>query len=302
MKYALFLGCSVPTRGMNYEISARTVAEKLGIEFADIPEFSCCGFPIRSVDQEAGFTMAARNLALAEKQGLNIVTLCSACTETLAEANYHFKHNPEELEKINKNLEKFGLKYSGGVEVKHFARVLWEDIGIDELKKHYVRSLEGVRLVSHYGCHYLKPSKIYDHFDDPENPRSIDELIESTGATAIRNYPEKEKCCGGAILGIKESVTQQIAKSKLEPLSKMDVDAMVLICPFCSVIYEGNQKKIAKEFGIELNIPILYLTQILGLAMGFPSAELGFKLNRIKAKGLLAKVEPKEPKEKSAAA
>ncbi len=294
MRYALFLGCSVPTRGLNYELSARKIAEKLGIELVDIPEFSCCGFPIRSVDQMTGFTMATRNLALAEKQGLDIITLCSACTETLTEANYHFKEHPEELVEINKRLEKSGLKYNGTVKVRHLARVLYEDIGIDELKKHFVRSLEGVRLAAHYGCHYLKPSKIYDNFDDPENPQTLDNIIESTGAEAVRNYPEKDKCCGGAILGIKESVTQQIAKSKLEPLSKMDVDAMVLICPFCSVIYEGNQKKIAKEYEIELKLPVLYLTQILGLAMGIPSVELGFKLNRIKARGLLAKVEPKE--------
>lgn len=298
MRYALFLGCSVPTRGLNYEISSRKIAEKLDIELVDIPEFGCCGFPIRSVNQDAGFQMAARNLALAEKQGLNIVTLCSACTETLQEANFIFQHNPEELEKANKELEKIGLKYNGTVEVKHFARMLWEDVGIEKIKEQIVKPLTEARVVAHYGCHYLKPSEIYGHFDDPENPTSLDDLIEATGATAIRNYPEKEKCCGGAILGVDETTTVKMAGSKLKAIKEIDADAMILICPFCSVIYEGNQKKAEKEFDMEFKLPIIYYPQLLGLALGFEPNDVGFKLNRIKAKKLLEKLGySKKPKE-----
>ena len=291
MRYAFFLGCSVPTRGLNYELSARKVAEKLGIELVDIPEFSCCGFPIRSVSQKAGFTMAARNLALAEKHGLDkIMTLCSACTETLQEANHLFKHNPDFLAEINGELKKFGLEYKGTVEVKHIARVLWEDIGVEEIRKKVVFPLEGARFAAHYGCHYLKPSEIYDHFDDPENPTSLDDLIEATGAESVRQYPDKDKCCGGAILGVKEEVTIKIAGSKLKILKDHDIDALVLICPFCSVIYEGNQKKAEKEYETQFKIPVLYYPQILGLALGFEPDEVGFKLNRIKAKKLLEKL------------
>ncbi len=291
MKYALFLGCSVPTRGLNYELSARKVAEKLGIELVDIPEFGCCGFPVRSVNNDAGFLMAARNLALAEKYGLDkIMTLCSACTETLQEANHMFKHDPDKLAEVNQKLKKLGMEYNGTVEVRHIARVLWEDIGVEKIKEKVVFPLKGARFAAHYGCHYIKPSHIYDHFDDPENPTSLDDLIEATGAEAVRNYPDKDKCCGGAILGVKEEVTVKIAGSKLKILKEHEIDALVLICPFCSVIYEGNQKKAEKAFDMQFKIPVLYYPQILGLALGFEPDEVGFKLNRIKAKGLLEKL------------
>ncbi|RKZ35024.1 CoB--CoM heterodisulfide reductase subunit B [bacterium] len=290
MAYAIFLGCSVPTRGLNYELSARKVAEKLEIELVDIPELSCCGFPVRSVSNDAGFIMAARNLALAEKQNLDILTLCSACTETLQEANHIFHSRPEKLSEVNKELEKFGLKYNGNVEVKHFARMLWEDIGVDNIKQMIELPLDDIRVVAHYGCHYLKPSKIYDRFDDPENPTSLDDLIEATGAESIRNYIDKEKCCGGSILGVEEEITIKMAGSKLQKINALDVDAMVLVCPFCSVIYEGNQKKAEKEYHTEFKIPVLYYPQLLGLALGFEPNDVGFKLNRIKAKGMLEKL------------
>ena len=289
MKYALFLGCTVPTRALNYELSARKVAEKLGIELVDIPEFSCCGFPIRSVNQEAGFLMAARNLALAEKQGLNIVTLCSACVETLQEANYHFEKDPEYLKYFNEKLKRFGLSYSGSIEVKHFARMLYEDYGIEEIKKHVVRPLEGIRVAAHYGCHYIKPSEIYGNLDDPENPHTLDELIEVTGAESIF-YREKEKCCGGAILGIREDIALKMTKAKLDAVKEAQADALILICPFCSVMYEGNQRKVEHEFGTEYKIPVLYYPQLLGLALGFEPNEVGFKFNRVKAKAFLEKL------------
>lgn len=290
MKFALFLGCTVPARGLNYELSARNVAEKLGIELVDILEFTCCGFPIRSLNQDAGFLMAARNLAMAEKQGLNIVTLCSACTETLQEANYHFIHNPEALDDMNKKLVKYNLEYKGTVIVKHFARMLHEDYGIDNIKEKVVRPLEEIQVAAHYGCHYIKPTKIYDNYDDPENPHSLDELIEVTGAKSLF-YREKDKCCGGAILGIREIDALNMSRAKLDCAIEAKADALISICPFCSVMYEGNQKRIEKEFEVTYKLPILYYPQLLGLALGIEPIDLGFKLNRIKAKALLEKLE-----------
>jgi len=290
MKFALFLGCTVPARGLNYELSARNVAEKLGIELIDIPEFTCCGFPIRSINQDAGFLMAARNLAMAENQGLNIVTLCSACVETLQEANYHFIHNPGTLDDMNKKLVKYNLEYKGTVIVKHFARMLHEDYGIENIKEKVVRPLEEIQVAAHYGCHYIKPTKIYDNYDDPENPHSLDELIEVTGAKSLF-YREKDKCCGGAILGIREIDALNMAKAKLDAVIEAKADALISICPFCSVMYEGNQKRIEKEFEVTYKLPILYYPQLLGLALGIEPIDLGFKLNRIKAKALLEKLE-----------
>jgi len=287
MKYALFLGCTVPVRGMNYEIAARKVAERIGLHLVDVDEFTCCGFPVKAVDVETSFLMAARNLALAENRGLDICTLCSACTSTLTEVNKALKEDEELREIIN---EKLGnVRYNGNIEVKHFARILYEDLGITELKKFIVEPLEGFRFAPHYGCHYLKPSEIYEEFDNPEAPVSLDELIMVTGAESV-DYTTLKNCCGGGILGIDENVALKMSAKKLMELKDKDIDGLISICPFCSIMYEGNQKRIEKMENAEIGIPVFYYPQILGLALGIPADELGFKLNRVKPKAFLEKL------------
>ncbi len=287
MKYALFLGCTVPVRGMNYEIAARKVAERIGLHLVDVDEFTCCGFPVKAVDVETSFLMAARNLALAENRGLDICTLCSACTSTLTEVNKVLKEDEELREIIN---EKLGnIRYNGNIEVKHFSRILYEDLGICELKNFIVEPLEGFRFAPHYGCHYLKPSEVYEEFDNPEAPVSLDELIMVTGAESV-DYTTLKNCCGGGILGIDENVALKMSAKKLMELKDKGIDGLISICPFCSIMYEGNQKKIEKMENAEIGIPVFYYPQILGLALGIPADELGFKLNRVKPKAFLEKL------------
>ncbi|HDI83210.1 MAG TPA: disulfide reductase [candidate division WOR-3 bacterium] len=287
MKYALFLGCTVPVRGMNYEIAARKVADRIGLHLVDVDEFTCCGFPVKAVDVETSFLMAARNLALAENRGLDICTLCSACTSTLTEVNKVLKEDEELREIIN---EKLGnIRYNGNIEVKHFSRILYEDLGICELKNFIVEPLEGFRFAPHYGCHYLKPSEVYEEFDNPEAPVSLDELIMVTGAESV-DYTTLKNCCGGGILGIDENVALKMSAKKLMELKDKGIDGLISICPFCSIMYEGNQKKIEKMENAEIGIPVFYYPQILGLALGIPADELGFKLNRVKPKAFLEKL------------
>ena len=279
-KYALFLGCTVPVRGLNYEQSVREVAKKLGIEFQDISEFTCCGFPVKSVDIETAMVMAARNLAVAEKEGYNICTLCSACTSVLTETNKELKENRRLRDRINKKLG--DIAYNGTIEVKHFSRILYEDVGLKQIGSLIKKKLKGLKIAAHYGCHYLKPSEIYDRFDDPEVPESMDKLIELTGAESIK-YCNKNNCCGGGILGIKEEIALKMAKKKLDSIKSENADAIVSICPFCTIMYEGNQKKIEKTFETTYGIPVIYYPQLLGVAFGIPSENLGFKLNKIKS-------------------
>lgn len=285
MRYAIFLGCTVPVRGMNYEISARKVAERLGIELVDIPDFSCCGFPVKSVDIKTALILSAKNLALAEKEGLDIVVLCSACASVLAEGNEVLKEDEELRNIINQEID---TPYQGTIEVFHLVRVLWERIGPEALKEHIRNPLKDVRVGAHYGCHYIKPSEVYG-FDNPEVPTSLDKLIEITGAESVP-YDRKLHCCGGGILGIEEGIALAMSKVKLDAIKKERLDALISICPFCTVMYEGNQKKIEKAFDTKYGIPVLYYTQLLGLALGIPSEELGFNLNRVKPRELLSKV------------
>ena len=285
-RYALYLGCTVPVRALNYEMSARLVAARLGIELVDVDGFSCCGFPAKPLDWKAGTLMAARNLALAEGMGLDILTLCSACTEMLTEANYHLQHDDELRAWANEELAKMGRQYNGTVRVRHIARVLYEEIGVERLRQEVTVSLEGFGFAPHYGCHYLKPSYLYDGFDDPENPRSLDELIAVTGAHSVR-YEDESQCCGGGVLGFDAETALQVTKQKLDHVTTAQADAMVLICPFCSIMYEANQRRIESTYETEYKLPVLYYTQILGLAMGFTAEEMGFKLNRVKPRRLL---------------
>ncbi len=290
MKTALFLGCTIPVRGQNYEIAARKVADKLGIDFIDVEEFSCCGFPVKSTDAETSLIIAARNLAIAHQKKLSITTLCNACTSVLTEAEMELTKNKVLREKINTELKKIGLEYKQGVTIKHFNRLLYEDIGLEKIKQFVKKDLSALKLSIHYGCHYLRPRELYDGFDDAENPKTVDELVKLTGATVV-DYKNKLECCGGAILGVEEEIALTMAKNKLDEITKKKVDGLITICPFCSIMYEDNQRKIETKFNTEYNLPVLYYPQVLGLALGIDQKDLGFRLNKVKAGELLAKLE-----------
>lgn len=293
-RYALFLGCTIPARGRNYEMSARQVAGRLGVELVDIPEFCCCGFPVKSTFQKTALILAGRNLALAEQNGLDICTLCSACTSLMVESAYHLNHDEALRNEINNELAEFGLRYEGRTNVYHFTRILYEFVGIEKIKASITRALSGFRFAAHYGCHYLKPSEYFGRFDSPERPRSLDALIEATGAEAIQ-YQDKLQCCGGSVLAVDEGLALRMAGDKLSRLKQDGADALVSICPFCTVMYDDNQKKIESAIEGELGIPVLYLTQLLGLAMGMSGKELGLQMNKVKTRSLIERIESGEP-------
>lgn len=289
MKYALFLGCTIPARGRNYEVSARKVASALGVELVDLDHFVCCGFPVKSADAPSSLLLAAYNLALAKEKGLDICTLCSSCTSALAESVHDLSRKGEEAEVVNERLKAAGLRYQDPVKVRHFARILYEEIGLDELRRSIKRPLGRLRVAIHYGCHYLKPSEAHERFDSVENPRTLDDLTGLTGAVVV-DYLDRKKCCGGPLLPVDEKTSILVAKQKLDKIKEAGADAICLVCPFCAVMFDGNQKTIEAEFQIGYDLPVLYLPQLLGLAMGFDPKELGFNMNVVKTKKLLEAV------------
>lgn len=287
MKAALFLGCTVPVRAQNYELSARKVAEKLGLELVDLDGFGCCGYPIGGVSSKASLWMAARNLALAEAAGVELVALCNACAANLSEARLELEH--EELRRETQEaLAAIGLEYKGTAKVRHFARYLFEEVGPAKIAELVERPLDALSLAVHYGCHYLKPSRAHRGPDEVESPHSLDELIAVTGAKVVP-HPYALTCCGGGILAVREEAAQDMAKNKLDAVvDSTEAQALVSVCPFCSVMYEGNQRAIEKRAERSYDLPVLYLTQVLGLAMGMDQKkDLGFKQNRVKPKKLL---------------
>ena len=279
--YALFLGCTVPVRGIQYEASARLTAEKLGIHMVDIKEFGCCGFPLEGADHLTSFVMSAMNLAMAERNDLDIVTLCSACTGTLTNANKRLKEDRALREEVNKVLAETGAEFKGKTTVKHFARVLVEDVGYDKIKSAVTNPLAGIKIAAHYGCHYLKPSEIYDGFDSAERPVTLDRLIDAVGATHV-DYEDKLQCCGGGILGFDELSALKMTQAKLQHIKDVGADAMTFICPFCAVMYDANQKAAEMKVGGKFSLPGLYFPQLLGIAMGFTPKQMALDLNRIK--------------------
>ena len=290
MKFALFMGCTVPARTRNYEISARAIAKSLDIELVDLLDFACCGFPLKAINEEATMLLAARNLCLAEEKGLDVCCVCSACTSVLTETRHKLVHDEKLRATVNQKLKAVGHEYKGTAKVRHFARIIYEDIGIDALKRKFTKNLSALTFAPHYGCHYIKPSEIYDGFDSVEDPHSLDELIEATGAK-VTTYKDRKDCCGGAVLAVDANVAVAVAARKLLHIHEAKADAICLVCPFCRVMYDDNQKSIAAEAKVELNLPVLFLPQVLGLAMGMDSKALGFQLNITKAKDLLAKIE-----------
>jgi heterodisulfide reductase subunit B2 len=286
MKVAFFLGCTVPVRNLNYEMSARWVARVLGIDLVEVADFQCCGFPLKSLHYQDSLVVAARNLALAEEAGLPICTLCSACGGSLSEADHLLRHHRSLKDQINARLKPMGLEYRGTGTVKHFIRLLHEDVGLEAIRSKISRSLKGFAFAPHYGCHYIKPAQAAGGLDPVEAPHSLSDLIEVTGAAAL-HHESLLSCCGGSVLGIKEDLANTLAAQKLVEINRLQGNGLVLICPFCNVMFEGQQKKIEKKLEQKLKVPVLYYPQLLGLALGADPEALGFKLNRIKDKDFI---------------
>jgi heterodisulfide reductase subunit B len=262
------------------------VAGRLGIDVADVNDFGCCGFPLKSVHRRSALLLSARNLALSEEQGLDICALCSSCTGTLAEANHALVTDPDLRDAVNRDLEaSTGLRYNGTIQVRHFIRVLYEEVGIERIRQTVTVDLSSLKLAAHYGCHYLKPSEVHDGFDDPENPVSLDRLIEAAGGQSIW-YEGREQCCGGGILGADEQTALALPRLKLNRAVAAGADAMVVICPFCDIMYELQQRRIEKLYEERYNLPVVYYPQLLGLAMGLSAEEIGLRLNRVKSRKL----------------
>ncbi len=283
-RYGLFLGCTVPARLVAYDLSTRRVFEALGVELIDLRGVGCCGSPdMASVSKEAALAVAAWNLALAEEQGVDtLVTLCNGCNEVLSRAVEELKD--EELRStVNAVLKETGHEYKGGVIVKHIVRVLYEDVGVERVREAVKKPLKGLKVAVHYGCHLLRPSEVLK-FDDPDNPRSLDELVEATGATSIP-YMDKLECCGLPVLAVREELAYAIARDKIRAAREAGADVLVTVCPFCYLHLENTQ--VLGEVPEEEQVPVLHYPQLLGLAMGMEPDDVGLYENKLDASKVL---------------
>ena len=278
-KYAFFLGCIAPLRYPGIEKSTREVCKALGIELVDLKDASCCPAPgvIRAFNKKTWLAAAARNLALAEKEGLEIVTICNGCYGSLFDAAYELAEDKELLAEVNKILAEIGMEYKGTTKVHHFAEVLYNEVGVEKIKGAFSKALE-YRIAVFYGCHFLKPTDIKG-LDDAEAPHILEDLVEATGCKAM---PRKQPmlCCGsgGGLKAAFGNVTKEFTQTNLENMKASDAQFIVDVCPFCHLQFDTAQK----ELGFE--IPVLHLAQLYGIAMGMTEEELGLALHKVPVK------------------
>lgn len=266
MKYALFLGCNIPARLKTYERSSRVILEKFGVDAIDIREFKCCGYPLQNFDFKAFVLSAARNLALSESHGLNIIVLCKCCFGSLKKADYFLRNNESLKEEVNETLSIEGLRFEGRLEIKHFLSVLYHDIGIKRIREHITRPFKDLKIAVHYGCHALRPSEIV-RFDDPVAPTLFDRLVETTGAESIQ-WATKLECCGAPLLGVNDALSQDLATKKLVDGKKSGADFLCTACPYCQLQFETIAIRQPPEAMNNHYPPAVLFAVLLGLAMG----------------------------------
>ncbi|MFP4344569.1 MAG: CoB--CoM heterodisulfide reductase iron-sulfur subunit B family protein [Anaerolineales bacterium] len=275
MKYGYYPGCSLLSGAKEYDRSLRAVFEALGIEMQELDDWSCCGAVHANVEnREATVTLPARNLALAEAQGFEVVIApCSGCYKNLRLAGKAIAGNRAARKQVNESLGD-DLQIEGDVEVLHPLYVILNEVGIEGVKERVTRPLTGLKVGSYYGCMLTRPK---DEFDSPERPRGMDRLMEALGAELV-DYPLKAKCCGGALALSHAHVTAKLTGNVLVSARDAGADVVSLACPMCHTALDAYQAKAERAMGRTLDLPVLYFTQLMGLALGLDERSLG--LNR----------------------
>ncbi len=283
-KYRYFPGCSAESTGLGLGLSARAIAAHLDIELEEIEDWNCCGStPYGSLDEEAAIVVAARNLALAEKSGYDVVTPCSSCCVTLAKANRHLKEHPAMLVKVNAALAVAGLSYRGTLHVRHLVDVLFNDVTPEYIAGKVTNKLEGLKVAPYYGCQLVRPQY---GLDDTELPQTLDRLVTCTGAEAV-DFPLKARCCGGSLTLSEEDKVLGLMYKLLENAAANGAQCLVTPCQLCQTNLDAYQGRVNARFKTKYHMPVLYITQLIGLALGLDAAKLGLNTNIVSPRAVI---------------
>jgi heterodisulfide reductase subunit B2 len=283
--YAYYPGCSLIATNKAYDISSRNVARVLGIDMIELDDWNCCGATAyMAIREKRSFVLSARNLALAEKTGRDLVTTCAGCYLSLHKTNKYMEEEPGMREDIRKALKAGGMDYSGDVKVRHFLDVLVNDIGEEEIKQHVVRSLDGLKVAPYYGCQITRP---FGDIDDPEFPMIMDKLMQWIGTEPIP-FSMKTKCCGGMLMVTQPEVGEELVGQILSVAIKNGADCIATACPLCQINLEAYQARISRRAGKNCRIPVLYFTQLLGITLGLEPKNLALSDNLTPTETVLA--------------
>jgi heterodisulfide reductase subunit B2 len=278
MKYLYFPGCSLRSTGRAYDESILAVFKKLDIQLEEVSDWNCCGATSYvSIDEIDAFALAARNLALAEQQStdekINLVAPCSACYLVLSRTERFLEDVPDVSAKINSRLYKAGLHYNGRVNVRHPLDVLVNDYGLENITKRVETPLKGVKVACYYGCQTLRP---YATFDDPYRPVTMENLVKAIGADPV-DWTLKTRCCGGSLTGTIQEAGLRLNRFLLKDVQKSGAEIVLTCCPLCQHNMECYQERICRMYGEEIDIPVMYFTQLMGIALGLLEKEVSMQ-------------------------
>jgi succinate dehydrogenase / fumarate reductase, cytochrome b subunit len=277
-KVAYYKGCLASLSAKELDISTQALAPKVGLELVELERVTCCGAgDIHEAEPDYYLHLNARILAYAEETGSDtLMTVCNVCTLNLRQANHQLRIDEKLLERVNANLESVGApRYTGGVDVQHFLWLVSAGPGYDLLKEAAHKGLKGLKIAPFYGCQILRPSKLLG-FEDPDKPSSLERIIEACGGEAI-DYPAKIKCCGFPIIQAREDVALGELIQPIEQAAEAGADAMVTPCPLCHLSLDAWQSKLRAQTGRDFRMPVLHLSQLIGVAAGLDDSELKFK-------------------------
>jgi heterodisulfide reductase subunit B len=257
LKYSYYPGCSLEATAKEYDQSVRATAKMLDVELAELEDWSCCGASSgHSTNHKLSLALPARNLALAEKAGLDMAVACAACFLRFKQTNYELRANDELRQEIEKII---GMPYKGSVEVRHLVDIFSREVGLEEIQRRVKKPLKGLKLAAYYGCYLVRPPDI-TQFDDPENPRLIDDLLITLGAEAV-DWSHKVECCGGNLLLARADIVVKLVSDICQAASDAGAAAIVTACPLCMANLDVRQPG-------PQTIPILHFSELMGLALG----------------------------------
>lgn len=290
-KFALFPGCSLEKMAASYHRSSVETTKQFGIELQELEDWNCCGATTYSyIDELLANTLNARNLALAEKEGLDFVAPCSACYKNAYFANKYLKEDPDLFEHINYALEQDDLQFHGNIEVHHIIDIFANEIGPEEIKERVTNPLTGLKVAPYYGCQIVRPRKNGEEF---ENPQFFEEIITAMGADAV-DFADRLRCCGASLIMTSRHAALEMVRVLLYNAVSSGADVIATACPLCQVNLECYQTAVNEEFGTDFNVPVLYFTQIMGMALGMSRRQLGIGSELVSAAPIFSQLIQKE--------
>ncbi|MHB8156567.1 MAG: CoB--CoM heterodisulfide reductase iron-sulfur subunit B family protein [Desulfocucumaceae bacterium] len=289
MKYSFYPGCSMEATAVPYLKSFEAVAHALDMELKEIPDWNCCGATVASgvIGDYPAQVMTARNLALAEPAGADIIVPCSSCYMNLAITNRKFKEDDHFSGMANEALSAIGLKYSGTLNVRQIIEVMVNGVGFDVIKSKVKRPLTGLRVAGYVGCQ--TPRVFPWEFDDPEQPVFFDKIIEALGATPVK-FPMKARCCGSSHSITKPEITTEAGFNIIKSALEGQADLIAVVCPMCQLNLDAYQGMVNKQHQLSSLLPALFFTQLMAIAFDLPPDAWALKYNIVSPFAALAKL------------